>query len=92
MEIVAEITKRSFLLLDYEQHRVTIEKAAKGGLVVKTEGLADYKTRVKAMAKGEPGGRIWFTKADYEFFYPSRKVMSEEDQKFVTDSSARRMF
>lgn len=81
LAFVAEVTKKGFLLIDSEQHKVTISKAEKGGLIIHTEGLPDYKMSVKRAAKGEPGSAIWFTKADYKFFLPSRKVMSEEDTK-----------
>lgn len=90
MEIVAEITNRGFLLLDGEQHKVTISKASKSGLIIHTEGEPDYRMSVKALAKGEPGGKIWFTKADYKYFYESRKEMREEDQQAA--ASARHRF
>ena len=81
MEIVDEITNRGFLLLDMKQHKVTISKGPKSGLIVHTEGEPDYKMSVKALAKGTVSSKIWFTKADYKFFYPSWKVMREEDQQ-----------
>ncbi|WP_309719237.1 hypothetical protein [Armatimonas sp.] len=87
-EVLAAIKEEGFLLLDMEQHLVTMDRAEKKGFVVKTEGLSDYKISTKAAAKGEPGGKIWFVKADYQFFLPSRKIMSEQDREAARASTA----